>query len=347
MTLRKRFRVWYVASLVTCTTIICLHAYREMTRDHNIYNKGRTKEIVTFSLGLALPMALLGLAGGWWLSRRSLDELQALTEVASRTDVDNLAEAIPRSGNGDEFDKLTQVFNEMRTRLQTSFLQVRQFTLAASHELKTPLAIMRAEVETALQSLPEQDSTQRQWMENLVDEVDRMARIVDQLTFLSKADTGMIKLEIQPVNLTALVHDAMEDAQTLASTNHITVTCQADPNVIVPADPSRLRQLLLNLVDNAVKYNVPGGTISILLASSLAGVNLIIRNTGVPLPLDQQARVFDRFFRGDYHEGRDVEGSGLGLNIVRWIVASHAGTVTFQCDATGLTTLHVILPPAV
>jgi signal transduction histidine kinase len=344
MTVRQRLRVWYIISLAMCTVIICAHAYREMRRDPTVYNIERSREIGIFSLGLALPMALLALWGGWWLSRRSLDQLQAITDAAARTEADNLVELIPRSGNGDEFDRLTLVFNDMRQRLQTSFLQVREFTLAASHELKTPLTIIRADIETALQGAIPIADEQRPWLENLVDEIDRLAHIVDQLAFLSKADAGIVKVEMKPVNLSSLVEDATDDAHTLASTNQIQVETSIAPDVMVLGDPLRLRQLLLNLIDNSVKHNVPKGLLRIELQQTQEAILLTISNTAMPLPPAQQTKVFERFFRGNHGLENSPEGTGLGLNIARWVVESHHGTIQFHSASDGLTTLTITLP---
>jgi signal transduction histidine kinase len=345
MTVRTRFSLWYVGSVMACTIIILAHAYYEVwLRDHDIPSEQRSQEIVKFTIGLALPMALIGLGGGWWLTRNTLNQLHAITKAASLTKVENLTDVLPRSYNGDEFDRLTGVFNDMRQRLHASFQQIREFTLAASHELKTPLTLMRAGIETAAKNLPATAEAQRTNMEDVVDEIDRLAQIVDRLSFLSKADAGMIQLNEQPVNLSALLADAADDAQTLASTNKIKVSLQSEHNIRIRGDSARLRQMLLNLVDNAVKYNCPEGSLNIHLTKSSTHAVLTVSNTGKGLAEEFHSRVFDRFYRGETSHNSTTEGSGLGLNIVRWIVDSHGGSVTFHSVPNELTTLTIRLP---
>lgn len=330
---------------MACTIIILAHAYYEVwLRDHDVPSEQRSQEIVKFTLGLALPMALVGLGGGWWLTRNTLNQLHAITKAAALTKVENLTDVLPRSLNGDEFDRLTGVFNDMRQRLHASFQQIREFTLAASHELKTPLTLMRAGIETAAKNLPATAEAQRASMDDVVDEIDRLAQIVDRLSFLSKADAGMIQLNEHSVNLSALLADAADDAQTLASTNKIKVSLQSEPNIRIKGDSARLRQMLLNLVDNAVKYNCPGGVLKISLAKSSTHAVLTVSNTGDGLAEEFHCRVFDRFYRGETSHNSSTEGSGLGLNIVRWIADSHGGNVTFHSIPHELTTLTIRLP---
>jgi signal transduction histidine kinase len=347
MTIRARFSLWYLGSVLACTAIIVGHAYHEIwLRDHGVPSEERSWEVVTFTMGMALPLALVGLGGGWWLTRRSLDQLHAIIDAAAHTKAENLAEIIPRSRNGDEFDRLTSVFNEMRQRLNLSFQQIREFTLAASHELKTPLTLMRAGLETTIQQLPVSAAPQRPKIEDVVDEIDRLAYIVDRLTFLSKADAGLIRTDRSRQNLSELVSEACEDASMLGSSLQLKISHEIDPELYVLGDAARLRQMLLNLVDNAVKYNQTQGHIHLQLRRVDQQAHLTIRNSGVGLSSELQQRVFDRFFRGDSSHNQTIEGSGLGLNIVRWIIESHGGTVSFHSIPQQWTTLKVKLPLA-
>lgn len=345
MTVRTKFSLWYIASMAACTMVVIAHAYYEIwLRDHEVSSEKRSKEIVIFTVGLALPLTLLGLGGGFYLTRSTLNELRRLTEAATQTKAENLGVILKRTNNKDEFDRLTGVFNEMRQRLNNSFQQVLEFTLSASHELKTPLTLMRAEVETALKRLPAGENSQRAWMEDLVDEMDRLARIVDRLTFLSKADAGLVQIKRLPIELAPLVIDATEDAQLLGSTSQISVTLSKCQPCRVLGDTGRLRQLMLNLIDNAVKHNSPNGEIDLSLQAEGDTAVIKVRNTGPGLTPEEQPRVFDRFFRGQPSVDHIVEGSGLGLVIVRWIVEAHEGTVKFESEPNQWTLLTVRLP---
>ena len=217
---------------------------------------------MVFEVGL--PAVLLGLLGGWWLTRRALAPVAELTEAITRIHERNLREPLPRTGNGDELDRLTEVFNAMLARLDDSFNRIREFTLHASHELKTPLTVLCGETETALrdESLP---PAERERAASQLDELRRLARIVDGLTLLAKADAGQVALKLEPVRLDELVRDNFADAQILAEPQHIQVELTACEEITVRGDRHRLRQLLLNLADNAVKYNQPQGRVTMSL----------------------------------------------------------------------------------
>ena len=304
---------------------------------------GLFAEVMDILVPVGVPAVLMAVAGGWWLMRRSLAPIEALTRAVEKTHERNLRAQIPRSGNGDELDRLTEVFNAMTTRLDQSFQRIREFTLHASHELKTPLTVMQGEIETAVREEAPTDS-RRDWLLGQLDEVQRLAKIVDGLSLLTKADAGQVSLALEPVPLAEIVREAVEDAQHLGQGQGIEVALQACEPLTVLGDRHRLRQLLLNLVDNAVKYNERDGRVTASLHRVGADAELVIANTGPGLARELDARVFERFFRGDASHSSNIEGSGLGLSIVQWIAQAHGGSVTFESEVGALTTVTVRLP---
>jgi signal transduction histidine kinase len=238
---------------------------------------------------------------------------------------------------------LTDVFNAMSERLAQSFLRVREFTLHASHELKTPLTVMRGELETELQ-----DETlaagRREQVESKLNELQRLTRIVDGLALLTKADAGLVALALKPLSLAELVRESFADAQILAQASGLNVTLSICEEATVRGDAHRLRQLLLNLTDNAVKYNQPGGSIAMALRCARDSAQFTIANTGPLIPAEALPRVFDRFFRGDPAHSKDIDGCGLGLSIAQWIVSVHNGTIRIESVPSKLTTVTVRLP---
>jgi signal transduction histidine kinase len=285
----------------------------------------------------------LGLFGGWWLTRRALAPVTRLTSAVEKMHEHNLRTPLPRNGSGDELDRLTEVFNAMTARLDGSFTRIREFTLHASHELKTPLTILCGETETVLrdESLP---PAEHERAVSQLDELRRLARIVDGLTLLAKADAGQITLAREPVRLDELIRDNFADALILAEPAGLKVELSDPEAVQVSGDRHRLRQLLLNLTDNAVKYNRPQGRIHMELRRDGGMAAYTISNTGPGIPPELLPRVFDRFFRGDPAHVNSVEGCGLGLSIAQWIVTAHQGTITIDSPEAGLTRVRVHLP---
>ncbi|HXT11538.1 MAG TPA: HAMP domain-containing sensor histidine kinase [Candidatus Angelobacter sp.] len=347
MKIRTRLTLWYAAILIVSLIVMGAGVYQEIAeqlhRDHSKdvweYALDEASEMV-FCVGF--PAILLGLLGGWWITRKTLGPVTALTEAVERKHDGNLRERLPSSGNGDELDRLTQVFNAMTSRLDDSFQRIREFTLHASHELKTPLTVMRGELEM---TLIEENLTagQKERVLSQLDEVERLAKIVDGLTLLTKADTGQIKLDFEPIRLDELVRESVADAKILGQPNSIHVHLAACENTVISGDRDRLRQLLLNLTDNAVKYNEPGGKVNISLSQTDGFAELKIENTGPGVAPELQPRVFERFFRGDTSHSGDVEGCGLGLSIAQWIAVAHQGTIQFASRPGELTTVTVRL----
>lgn len=367
MRIRTRLTVWYAAVMFASLALMGVLSHHEFVREFDLYRArdrehgsdrggerrggpergrgGHYEQMAGIILWCGVPAALLALAGGWWLTRRALAPLEALTSAVERTHERNLHEQLARPGNGDELDRLTEVFNGMTARLDQSFQRIREFTLHASHELKTPLTVMQGELETACreEALTE---AQRERLLSQLDEVQRLGKIVDGLSLLTKADAGQVQLALEPVPMEVLVREAVEDAQHLAHGRSLEIRLIACDAVCVRGDRHRLRQVLLNLTDNAIKYNEPGGSVTIALRGAEGVAEIVVSNTGPGIPKALQSRVFDRFFRGDASHGTAVEGCGLGLSIAQWIVHAHGGTIQVDSEEGGPTSITVRLPAA-
>ncbi len=341
MTIRTRLTLWYAGILFVSILLIGAWSYYELREDQILHNAPVSDEAAEEAEGFndalkiflicGIPAAIIGVVGGWFLMRKALAPVSSLTAAASKINDRNLHQQLPRSGNGDELDRLTEVFNAMTARLDTSFQRIREFTLHASHELKTPLTIMRGEIETALAQEKLTPSQRDQFLSQL-DEMERLTKIVDGLTLLTKADAGQVELKKEPVRLDELVRDACEDTKILAQPQQIGVCLDKCESIVVRGDRHRLRQLLLILTDNAVKYNQPKGEVILSLVRVDAFVEVKISNTGSGIPAESLPRVFDRFFRADASHCSAIEGCGLGLSIARWIVDAHSGTIAIASD---------------
>jgi signal transduction histidine kinase len=352
MTIRTRLALWYAVIFSLSLLVIGFAMYSELVVEQRAKIASHESSGVDDDAGLDIVQIVLfyggtaaavGLLGGWWLTRRALAPVTALTNAVEKIHEKNLGEKIPRTNNGDELDRLTEVFNGMTARLGDSFSRVREFTLHASHELKTPLTVLRGELETDLRdaSLPQ---TERERFLSQLDEIQRLTKIVDGLSLLTKADAGQVALNLETVRLDELVHDNFADAQILAEPNKIKVELETCEEISVRGDRHRLRQLLLNLADNAVKYNQPQGHVTMSLRRADRFAEFKIANTGAGIPADKLPRVFDRFFRGDPAHSAEVDGCGLGLSIAQWIVSAHGGKIQIASGPSKQTIVAVQLP---
>ena len=350
MTIRTRLSLWFAGVLFVSLLTMSGLAYYEFVVEQRQPRSGAPgaeapevqgpADALTLALWCGVPAAALGLAGGWWLTTRALRPVAALTDAAARINSRRLAEQLPRTGNDDELDRLTDVFNAMTARLSDAFQRMREFTLHASHELKTPLTALHAELETALADA-ELSAAQRERVWSELDEVQRLTKIVDGLTLLTQADVGQLVLRREPVQLEEIVRDAAEDARNLGQSREVSVTVGPLEPLLVLGDRHRLRQLVLILVDNAVKYNHAGGDIAIALRGADQVAELTIANTGQRIRPGDEGRVFDPFFRGDVSHSHAVDGCGLGLSIARSIVDAHGGDIGI--DSASVTTVTVRL----
>jgi signal transduction histidine kinase len=346
MKIRTRLTWWYAGILIVSLLVMGVGTFREISEQLRHEHRNRAEGHALDEAGemifqVGLPAVILGLLGGWWLTRRALAPVTKLTDAVEKIHEKNLSEKIPRTHNGDELDRLTEMFNAMTARLDDSFQRIREFTLHASHELKTPLTVLCGETEMALQN-ESLSPAERERLLSQLDEVRRLSKIVDGLTLLAKADAGQIALKLEPLRLDELVRDNFADAQILAEPHGIQVELTSCEEISGRGDRHRLRQLLLNLADNAVKYNQPHGGVIMSLLKSGGMAQFTIVNTGAGI----LPRVFDRFFRGNPAHENAIEGCGLGLSIAQWIVSAHNGTIQIESVPSKLTTVTIRLPLA-
>jgi signal transduction histidine kinase len=272
----------------------------------------------------ALPFALLLVGGGaWFLAGRALRPVHVLTQAAERVTARGLDQRITTPGNVREFERLVTVFNEMLDRLEKGFHQANRFSADASHELKTPLALLQAELEQALASTPS-GSPQQQLYTSLLDEVQRLKAITQKLLLLALADSGRLELHREPTDLAQLLANVIEDATAFAP--HLAIEHAIPVHVSVLADAVLLEQALQNLTNNAIKYNRAEGLIRLTLRLEADSAVVAVGNTGPGISIENRPHVFERFFRGDRSRARHAAaGVGLGLSLSREIIRAHGG----------------------
>ena len=331
------------AGLETFTTLEGLGPYPVRVLTHPVREAGRTTSLVQVGMSLesvsvtrhhfllvmaaVLPLAvLLAGGGGWLLARRALRPVDQMTEAARRISAEHLDERVHTSGTGDELDRLAVTLNDMLGRLDGAFRQMRQFSADASHELQTPLTILQGELEVALRA-PRTPDDYRRVLTSALEETVRIASLVEGLLLLSRADAGVLRMDHQPVDLAHLVTEVCEHIQVLAKVRGVTLDLEPLPPVTIHGDPQHLRRLLVNLVDNGIKYTPTGGRVTLALHEAGAWAVLRISDTGIGLAPEEQERIFQRFYRAPAAVSRGEEGSGLGLCIARSIVEAHGGSI--------------------
>lgn len=296
---------------------------------------------------IALPAVLLVVAvGSWWIARHALKPITRITEAAAQITAERLDARLTPLLTRDEIGRLTEVLNGMFDRLQRGFEQANRFTADAAHELRTPLTIMRGQIEEALRA-GHLDPAQQRLLADLLEENSGLQKISDNLLLLAKFDAGRQVLGSAQVDLSALLGDLREDAEMLAAAKELRVHTAITPGLVVKGDEIMLRRVALNLIDNAVKFNRPGGEVRIALERGKDEVLFSVSNTGPGIPLERQAALFQRFYRSD-EGGRNREqgGSGLGLSLCREIVTAHGGAILLRRAEADLTEFTVRLPVA-
>jgi len=292
-------------------------------------------------LGLPFAIAVAGI-GGYLLARRALAPIDRMSERARSINAERLNDRLPVDNPDDELGRLAVVFNDTLTRLESSFDQMRRFTADASHELRTPLTAIRSVGEVGLRGRRD-ETAYREIIGSMLEEVDRLALLVDRLLMLSRADTGQANLSIDVVDLPQLAEEIADALSVLAEEKNQTINVRFDMVPRWVGDRMVLRQALLNLVDNAIKYSPAGGTIEVRVAQTQDGTTIDVVDSGPGIPPELQSRIFDRFYRVDKARSRENGGTGLGLAIAKWAVEVNGGRLTLE-PATAGACFRITLP---
>jgi heavy metal sensor kinase len=288
---------------------------------------------------------VLVLLVGRVMAGRSLAPLADLARRTRAITVADLAQRLPVRGANDELDNVAEAFNDTLARLEHAIGEMKQFSTAIAHELRTPVAALRGETELALlRASSIQDY--RRALESQLEEFDKLTRLITQLLTLARAEAGEIPLAARPVDVAALASLVVDALEPVAQARDIALVCDRLEPAIAHGDPEWLERLLLNLLDNAIKFTGAGGRITVGVWAQSGFAHLAIRDTGVGIASDALPRIFERFYRVDQARSSPAEGVGLGLSLVKWIIDRHHGTIAVDSHPGEGTTMTVRIPLA-
>jgi len=297
-------------------------------------------------LGVVFPiLVVIALGGGYLLVNRALSPVDHIAAKAERISFHNLDERLPVARTGDELERLSTALNHMIERLDASFQHSRRFVADASHELRTPLTVLRGELEGVVKG-PRMPADWRDRLGSALEEVDRLIEIVEGLFAISRLDAGEAAVEWTKCNLAHLAASTADQMSLLAEDKNIRVSYIGSQDVWVEGDRARLKQVVVNLLDNAIKYTLEGGLITLSVSTQDDKALLEVADNGIGIPQEAQPRVFERFFRVDLARSRELGGAGLGLSIVRSICAAHQGRVEVTSKPGQGSRFQVELPVA-
>ncbi len=287
---------------------------------------GRLLALLALSFVVVAGVAL---AGGYLLVRRALRSVEEITLSAERITSSNLSERLPVTSTGDELERLSTALNHMITRLDDAFQYSRRFVADASHELRTPLTVVKGELEEIARN-ERLTETIRDRLGSVLEEVERLARIVEGLFALSRLDAGEAQREWVRFDLATLAANTVAQMNLLAEDKGISLQCAESTPVNVEGDRARLKQIVVNLLDNSIKYTPEGGAITLRVSAQANEALLEVADTGIGIPEEALPHVFERFFRVDKARSREFGGAGLGLSIVKSICTAHGGRVDVE-----------------
>jgi heavy metal sensor kinase len=292
-----------------------------------------------------LLVLLLASTGGYFLARKSLAPIALMNSQTQRISAENLSARLDVNNSRDELGRLATTINDLLARLEDSFKEQQRFIADASHELRTPLAVLRGETEVALGKTRTVDEYQKS-LSLIQDEAEQLSRIVEDLFILARQPINTrAALSKERVSLNDAVRDCARAAQVLATQKGVRLKLENDsPPIALNGNQELIRRLILNLLDNAVKYTPAGGEISLALARENGNAEIVVRDSGIGIPESAQPRVFDRFYRVDKARARAMGGAGLGLSIAQWIVEVHGGEISVLSAPGRGSTFTILLP---
>jgi heavy metal sensor kinase len=291
------------------------------------------------------PMLLLTAAGGgYWLSRKALSPVDALVQTAQNISGSNLGDRLEKLTTGDELQRLSDTLNRMLDRIEDAFRRVTQFTADASHELRTPISLIRAEAEIALRKSRSEEQYEEA-LRHILLEAERTSSLVEKLLSLARADCGRESLSMQPLDLRRMMTEVGAEWRPLLSLRSLEFRLRTtDQELMILGDATALRRVWAILLDNAAKFTLPPGAVELSLEERDGRARISVRDTGIGIAGDDQSKIFARFYRADKARSREFGGAGLGLAIAQWIVRQHGGSIEVRSSLGKGSVFHVELP---
>jgi heavy metal sensor kinase len=300
-------------------------------------------EMVTLLL-IGLPVTVLLVAAtGYLVAARALRPVDSMAQRAAQITAEQLDARLAIENPNDELGQLGVAFNDTLARLERSFEQLRRFTADASHELRTPLTAIQSVGEVSLQ-MHGDVRYYRDTIGSMLEEANRLASLVDSLLTMARADAGRIQLQMAEVNLFDLAHETVKFIEVLAEERHQTIHIVGSPHISIAADRTILRQAIVNLLHNAVKFSPENGEVRVRVRATGDDAIVEIQDNGPGIPLEHRTRIFERFYRVDKSRARAAGGAGLGLSIAQWAISIHGGRIEVICEPGPGTTFRIYLP---
>ena len=304
----------------------------------------RELRTVRLALAFGIPVFIVvAVVGGLVLVRNLLRPIRAITEQAERISSENISERLPVVRTGDEVERLSLSLNRMIERLEEAIQHISRFSADVSHELRTPLTILRGELEAMISQRPG-DPESLEMVGTALEEIERLSHIVDQLLIISRLDAGQAGIERIPVDLGELAVSTAEQMSLMADEREISIRFAVNKGVCVNGDPLRLKQVLVNLLDNAIKYTPNGGWVEVGVRAEQGTAVLIVSDNGIGIARGALPHIFERFYRTDKARTRSTGGTGLGLSIVKSIATAHDGHISVRSSEGEGTTVRLEVP---